>query len=118
MKAIKTSITDLILIQPDVFPDERGYFFESFQKEKFSELGIEADFVQDNESMSVKGVLRGLHIQVPPFAQGKLVRVVSGSVLDVAVGSLHSEHNFHLRVNPVDRFGDRLTIYQVDCALN
>jgi dTDP-4-dehydrorhamnose 3,5-epimerase len=85
MKAIKTSITDLILIQPDVFPDERGYFFESFQKEKFSELGIEADFVQDNESMSVKGVLRGLHIQVPPFAQGKLVRVVSGSVLDVAV---------------------------------
>jgi dTDP-4-dehydrorhamnose 3,5-epimerase len=85
MKLITTNIKDLVLIQPDVFPDPRGYFFESFQKEKFLALGIHAEFVQDNESMSGKGVLRGLHFQKPPFAQGKLVRVVSGSVLDVAV---------------------------------
>jgi dTDP-4-dehydrorhamnose 3,5-epimerase len=85
MKLIKTKIDDLILILPDVFPDQRGYFFESFQKEKFHILGIDAEFVQDNESMSGKGVLRGLHFQKPPFSQGKLVRVVRGSVLDVAV---------------------------------
>ena len=85
MKLIKTKINDLVLIEPDVFPDERGYFFESFQKHKFRSLGIAAEFVQDNESMSGKGVLRGLHFQKPPFAQGKLVRVVRGSVLDVAV---------------------------------
>lgn len=85
MQVNKTKIADLVLIKPDVFPDDRGYFFESYQKEKFRELGINADFVQDNESMSMKGVLRGLHLQAPPFAQGKLVRVVKGSVLDVAV---------------------------------
>jgi dTDP-4-dehydrorhamnose 3,5-epimerase len=85
MKLISTKIKDLCLIQPDVFPDARGYFFESFQKEKFLNLGIDAEFVQDNESMSQQGVLRGLHFQKPPFAQGKLVRVVKGAVLDVAV---------------------------------
>ena len=85
MELIHTSIKGLVLIQPDVFPDERGYFFESYQEEKFRALGIHATFVQDNESMSQKGVLRGLHFQRPPFAQGKLVRVVTGSVLDVAV---------------------------------
>jgi len=85
MKITKTNINDLYLIHPDVFPDERGYFYESYQKERFLALGIDADFIQDNESMSGKGVLRGLHFQGPPFAQGKLVRVVRGSVLDVAV---------------------------------
>ncbi len=85
MKIRETKIKDLLIIYPDVHPDERGYFFESYQKEKFRELGIDVDFIQDNESMSMKGVLRGLHLQVPPFAQGKLVRVVRGSVLDVAV---------------------------------
>ncbi|MCK9398849.1 MAG: dTDP-4-dehydrorhamnose 3,5-epimerase [Bacteroidales bacterium] len=85
MNLIKTKIEDLVLIQPDVFPDARGYFYESFQKEKFRNLGINVDFVQDNESMSQGNVLRGLHFQKPPFAQGKLVRVVRGSVLDVAV---------------------------------
>jgi len=85
MNIIKTKTAGLVLVQPDVFTDERGYFFESFQKDKFQKLGIDADFVQDNESMSMNGVLRGLHFQVPPFAQGKLVRVVRGSVLDVAV---------------------------------
>ena len=85
MNLQRTKIDDLLLIQPDVYPDERGYFFESFQKENFRKLGIDVDFVQDNESMSAKNVLRGLHFQVPPFAQGKLVRVVMGSALDVAV---------------------------------
>lgn len=85
MQIIRTFIHGLVLIKPDVFPDERGYFFESYQDEKFRALGIQALFVQDNESMSRKGVLRGLHFQVPPFAQGKLVRVVRGSALDVAV---------------------------------
>jgi len=92
MKLLKTKIEELCLIQPDVFPDERGYFYESYQKDKFLKLGIDANFVQDNESMSGKGVLRGLHFQSPPFAQGKLVRVVSGAVMDVAVDlRLHSE---------------------------
>lgn len=85
MNKIPTILKDLFLIQPDVFPDARGYFFESYQKEKFLKLGIDAEFVQDNESMSQKGVLRGLHYQKPPYAQGKLVRVVKGAVLDVAV---------------------------------
>lgn len=85
MKVQQKKINDLILIDPDIFPDERGYFFESWQKEKFRSFGLDWDFVQDNESMSMKGVLRGLHFQVPPYAQGKLVRVVKGEVLDVAV---------------------------------
>jgi dTDP-4-dehydrorhamnose 3,5-epimerase len=85
MKIQKTSIEGLVVIHLDVFPDERGYFYESYQKEKFQKLGIDADFVQDNESMSSKNVLRGLHFQLPPFAQGKLVRVVRGSAKDVAV---------------------------------
>ena len=85
MEIITPRINNLVLIKPDIYPDTRGYFFESYQKEKFRELGIDVDFVQDNESMSGKGVLRGLHFQEPPYAQGKLVRVVRGSVLDVAV---------------------------------
>jgi dTDP-4-dehydrorhamnose 3,5-epimerase len=85
MKLQETKIEGLLIVLPDIFNDERGYFFESFQKENYKKLGINADFVQDNESMSVKGVLRGLHFQVPPYAQGKLVRVVRGAVLDVAV---------------------------------
>ena len=85
MEIIKTKIKDLFIIKPDVFEDERGYFFESFSKEKFMNLGLDLNFVQDNESKSQKSVLRGLHFQKPPFAQGKLVRVVKGAVLDVAV---------------------------------
>jgi len=82
----KTFIEDLLIIEPNVFGDERGYFFESFNKEKFNSLtGVTLDFVQDNQSKSQKNVLRGLHFQNPPFAQGKLVRVLNGSVLDVAV---------------------------------
>jgi len=85
MKVVKTSIPDLYIIEPKVFEDHRGYFFESYNKEVFLRHGIDQNFVQDNESMSEKNVLRGLHYQKPPFTQGKLVRVMQGSVLDVAV---------------------------------
>ncbi|WP_343634514.1 dTDP-4-dehydrorhamnose 3,5-epimerase [Fluviicola sp.] len=86
MEFKRTAIADVILIQPTIFGDERGYFFESFHQQKFNEfIGSEVSFVQDNESKSSKGVLRGLHFQAPPHAQGKLVRVVKGSVLDVAL---------------------------------
>lgn len=86
MKYIKTEIEGLLLIEPRVFEDQRGYFFESFNAQSWQEFTDEAPtFVQDNESMSQKGVLRGLHFQKPPFAQGKLVRVTQGAVLDVAV---------------------------------
>ena len=85
MEIVKTKISDLYIIKPKVFEDLRGYFFESYNKQEFLRLGIDQNFVQDNESMSQKGVLRGLHFQRPPFAQGKLVRVMQGSVLDVAV---------------------------------
>lgn len=85
MEIIKTPLDGLLIIKPDVFEDERGYFFESFNYEKLRNLGLELHFFQDNESKSKKKVLRGLHFQRPPFAQGKLVRVMRGSVLDVAV---------------------------------
>lgn len=80
------AIPDVLLIEPNVFGDERGFFFESFNATKFSEaIGQQVQFVQDNHSRSVKNVLRGLHYQLPPVAQGKLVRVVQGEVFDVAV---------------------------------
>lgn len=86
MKIIETEIQGLFIIEPDVYGDSRGYFFESFSKKRFEEqTGISVDFVQDNESRSTYGVVRGLHFQRPPHAQAKLVRVVSGRVLDVAV---------------------------------
>ncbi len=85
MKIVKTKIPDLYIIKPTVFTDKRGYFFESYNKQAFLRNGIDQNFVQDNESKSAKGVLRGLHFQKPPFAQGKLVRVMHGAVLDVAV---------------------------------
>lgn len=85
MSIIETPIKGLKIIEPRVFGDDRGYFFESYNEKTFKEAGIENVFVQDNQSRSVFGVLRGLHYQVPPFAQAKLVRVVEGKVLDVAV---------------------------------
>lgn len=86
MKIRETGIDGLIVIEPDVYGDSRGYFMESFSDRKFRELtGIEVTFVQDNESKSSYGVVRGLHFQRAPYAQSKLVRVVSGRVLDVAV---------------------------------
>ena len=80
-----TTIQDLVIINPAVFNDERGYFFEAYNKEKFCALGITIDFVQDNQSFSKKGTLRGLHYQNPPYAQTKLVRVLQGEIIDVAV---------------------------------
>jgi len=85
MEISKTILEGLLIIKPDVFRDDRGYFFESFNNEKFSKEGLDVRFMQDNESLSMKGVIRGLHFQIPPFEQAKLVRVVKGSALDVAV---------------------------------
>ncbi|MBK5210083.1 MAG: dTDP-4-dehydrorhamnose 3,5-epimerase [Flavobacteriaceae bacterium] len=86
MKFRKTNISDVILCEPHIISDERGYFFESFKKEAFEKfIGSSVNFCQDNEAKSTKGVLRGLHYQLPPFAQAKLVRVISGKVLDIAV---------------------------------
>lgn len=85
MNIIKTEISDLIIIEPNIFKDQRGYFFESFNQEKFKKEIANVDFIQDNESKSTFGVLRGLHFQKPPFEQAKLVRCIQGEVLDVAV---------------------------------
>jgi dTDP-4-dehydrorhamnose 3,5-epimerase len=85
MRIETVAIEGLCIIHPQVFTDERGYFFESWSRKKFEELGITCDFVQDNQSLSSRNVLRGLHFQTPPFAQAKLVRVIKGAVLDVAV---------------------------------
>ena len=86
MKVTSLKISDVKLIEPDVFEDERGFFFESFNQKKFNDaIGKDVIFVQDNHSKSSKGVLRGLHYQKEPFAQGKLVRVIRGEVFDVAV---------------------------------
>jgi len=85
MEIEKFDIPNVVLIKPSVFEDSRGYFYESYNKNKFKEVGILDDFVQSNQSLSQKGVLRGLHFQIPPHAQSKLVRVIKGAVLDVAV---------------------------------
>lgn len=85
MKFIPCAIPDLLLIEFDVYTDSRGYFLESYNQKKFFELGLKADFIQDNISSSVQGTLRGLHYQLNPHAQGKLVRVNHGAVFDVAV---------------------------------
>ena len=85
MEIIKTPLEGLLVIKPKIFGDDRGYFFESWSKQSFAKVGLDLDFVQDNQSLSSKGVLRGLHFQNPPYSQGKLVRVIKGAVLDVSV---------------------------------
>ena len=85
MKITKTPLKDLIIIEPDVFEDERGYFFESYNKQKLELAGYHFDFVQDNQSKSSYGVIRGLHYQLNPKAQSKLIRVLSGTIYDVAI---------------------------------
>jgi dTDP-4-dehydrorhamnose 3,5-epimerase len=85
MKFINAEIEGLVIVEPNIFKDERGYFFESYNKDVFFQAGIKSEFIQDNQSLSQKGVLRGLHFQKPPHAQAKLVSVIKGSVLDVAV---------------------------------
>jgi len=95
MKFIKTAIPEVVIIEPELHGDERGYFFESFRQDKLEEfLGYKVNFCQDNESKSKRGVLRGLHYQLPPFAQTKLVRVISGKVLDVAVDIRYGSPTF------------------------
>lgn len=85
MEVIKTELEGVVILEPRLFKDDRGYFFESFSQREFDEKVRPVKFVQDNESKSVYGVLRGLHFQKPPFAQSKLVRVIQGAVLDIAV---------------------------------
>ena len=95
MKFTPQSIKDVMLIEPTTHGDDRGYFLETFRKDLFEEaIGYKVDFVQDNESKSTKGVLRGLHYQLPPYTQAKLVRVIKGSVLDVAVDIRKSSPTF------------------------
>lgn len=85
MNILETGFKGLFIIEPSIFNDERGYFFESYNQQKYQELGMTTQFVQDNESKSTYGVVRGLHFQIEPYAQTKLVRVVSGKILDVAL---------------------------------
>ena len=103
MKITETPLKGLVIIEPDIFEDSRGYFFEAFHLNKYNEGGIQTDFIQDNESKSSKGVVRGLHYQLAPYAQAKLVRVVSGAVFDVAVdirkGSLTFGQWYGLELN-------------------
>lgn len=95
MNVIKTAIPDVLILEPKRFSDERGFFFESFNQKSFEEaVGNSVTFVQDNHSKSSKGVLRGLHYQLPPYAQGKLVRCVVGEVFDVAVDIRKSSPTF------------------------
>jgi dTDP-4-dehydrorhamnose 3,5-epimerase len=95
MKVTPLSIPDVLLIEPEVFGDDRGFFYESFNQNKFeAAIGHKINFVQDNHSKSVKGVLRGLHYQLTPKAQGKLVRVIQGEVFDVAVDLRQSSSTF------------------------
>ena len=95
MKFIPQSISDVVLIEPIVHGDNRGYFVETFRQDLFEEaVGYQINFIQDNESKSTKGVLRGLHYQLPPYTQAKLVRIIEGSVLDVAVDIRKSSPTF------------------------
>ncbi len=100
MQFIAQSIPDVLLIEPDVHGDERGYFIETFRQDKFEQAtGYSVKFIQDNESKSAKGVLRGLHYQLAPFAQSKLVRVIEGKVLDIAVDIRHGSPTFGQHVS-------------------
>ena len=94
MNIIQTNIEGVVILEPRIFCDERGYFFESFSKKWFRENVCDTHFVQDNESKSCYGVLRGLHFQKPPFAQAKLVRVITGKILDIAVDICENSPTF------------------------
>ena len=107
MKIIKTNIPDVLIFEPKIFGDERGYFFESFRQDVFEEAVGKVNFVQDNQSKSSYGVLRGLHFQRPPYAQSKLVRCLKGEVLDVAVdirlGSPTYGKHVAVRLNDIEQ---------------
>jgi dTDP-4-dehydrorhamnose 3,5-epimerase len=107
MELSTTHISGLLIIKPSVFGDERGHFFESYRQDTLLAAGVELDFVQDNQSLSGKGILRGLHFQKNPYAQGKLVRVIKGAVLDIAVdirrnSKTYGEH-FSIALNEEDK---------------
>ena len=102
MRVIKTDIEGVVIIEPQLFRDDRGYFYESFNSDKFEALtGIKTTFVQDNESCSKSGVIRGLHFQLAPHAQSKLIRVISGEILDVAVDLRHGSPTYGKHVSVV-----------------
>jgi dTDP-4-dehydrorhamnose 3,5-epimerase len=107
MPFLKTEIADLMIFEPRVFEDSRGYFFEAYNEETFRQHGIEMKFVQDNQSRSSYGVIRGLHYQLAPFAQTKLIRVLEGKILDVALdirkGSPTFGHHFSLELSAENR---------------
>lgn len=111
MEVIETKIEGLKIIRPNIYKDNRGYFFESYSQKKFEELVCDTVFIQDNESSSKYGVLRGLHYQKPPFAQAKLVRVIKGEVLDIAVDIRKNSITYgkHFAVELSDK--NRLQIY-------
>lgn len=111
MKFTKLEIPDVVLIEPKVFGDPRGYFFESYRRDAFVAAGITVDFVQDNHSLSGKGVLRGLHFQKAPHAQGKLVRVIAGSVYDVALDIRPGSPTFGKHVDMVLSAENRKMLY-------
>ena len=104
MEVIKTAIEGVFIIEPRLFKDDRGYFFESFSQREFNEKVRKVNFVQDNESKSSYGVLRGLHFQKPPYAQSKLVRVIKGAVLDVAVDIRKGSPTFGKYVSVIVNF--------------
>ena len=108
MKIKKVEIEGLLIIEPDVFGDSRGYFFESYNKQIFKKYGLDDEFVQDNISSSTKGTIRGLHYQVGDKAQGKLCKVLKGTVLDVSVdirfGSPTFGRHFSLEISENDKF--------------
>jgi dTDP-4-dehydrorhamnose 3,5-epimerase len=103
MPFVQCNIPGLIIVEPNVFEDSRGYFFEAYNETIFKQNGITCNFVQDNQSRSLKGVIRGLHYQLPPFAQSKLVRVLDGVIIDVAVdirkGSTTYGQHFALEIS-------------------
>jgi len=112
METKRLSISDVVLITPKVFGDERGFFYESFNAKDFSEcIGEEHQFVQDNHSKSIKGILRGLHYQLPPKAQGKLVRVPQGEVFDVAVDIRRSSSTFGKWVGEILSSGNKRQLW-------
>lgn len=112
MKVTSLNISDVLLIQPNVFEDDRGFFLESFNLNEFRKAtSLDINFVQDNHSKSIKGVLRGLHYQLPPWSQGKLVRVTLGEVLDVAVDIRRSSPTFGQYVSQILSAGNKKQIW-------
>jgi dTDP-4-dehydrorhamnose 3,5-epimerase len=112
MKVTPLSIPDVLLIEPRVFEDARGFFFESFNLNEFKKAtGLDVNFVQDNHSKSAKGILRGLHYQLPPYSQGKLVRVIQGEVLDVAVDIRKSSPTFGKYVSEILSSDNKKQLY-------